>query len=398
MVGGDSSLSLWLRRGAAASAVTAFGLHRNLEADQGPRARVYLQIERMVCANMCCIDTILPTFLGRPPALSQRFVTCPPPLDISAEVALDESIPLEGLIDENGWNTLGKVWPGTQWRAFCFEAPIRHEILELCLGHTPPNRDAYVADLRRRLDKSYQGLPPILHTPIDRLSYRIIDSMTISLILATQLFHLHSSFLLERYEQSHKGSSSLLSTASKMLSTTVTMYTLRDKLPGMADGIVWHVSIRPRLLHQCPSLTTASQICAFGVPAASALAIDLWKQTVSSSGQQFSPDRPTTIQDLSVFISCLEWVEPEFGNYSLCQSVHKMIKGILDRVLLPVAPSAPAPTQEPVDVFDLGGISINELPTFGFQFEDWYENMDWDAMTSGNGFETATYDQPFQSL
>lgn len=122
------------------------------------------------------------------------------------------------------------------------------------------------------------------------------------------------------------------------------------------------------------------QICSFGIPAASALAIDLLQQTKFPTANRGFAQRAEIIQDLCLFVGSLEWVGPQFGNYLLCQRVRKMIKGILDRVLAPPS-HAVVPLLETKDPeSDFGGIGLDELPMFGAELEDWFETMDWDAI------------------
>ena len=98
----------------------------------------------------------------------------------------------------------------------------------------------------------------------------------------------------------------------------------------------------------------------------------------SSTSQAPVPNRSEVIQNLSVFLSGLDWVQPTAGNYTLCKRAHKMIKNILDRVLVPTPQFSTAlPTAEPSG---LVGFSLDGLPTFGNEYEEWFENMDWDAI------------------
>lgn len=103
VVGGDSSLALWMRLGAAMNAITAFGLHRDDEPEHEPRSRLYIQQDRITLGLAVGLDIGLSTFMGRPPALSYRYISRQMPLDVSVDVLLNDSIPLAGLIDKHGW-------------------------------------------------------------------------------------------------------------------------------------------------------------------------------------------------------------------------------------------------------------------------------------------------------
>ena len=55
-----------------------------------------------------------------------------------------------------------------------------------------------------------------------------------------------------------------------------------------------------------------------------------------------------------------------------------MIKRILDRVLSGPATLAALPATSLQDL-DFNSISLDGMPTFGAEFENWLENMDWNG-------------------
>ena len=85
--------------------------------------------------------------------------------------------------------------------------------------------------------------------------------------------------------------------------------------------------------------------------------------------------RSKTIQNLSLFVAALEWVDLNGGNFALCQRVAKLLKHILDRVL-----TSPLPGYAPneFDGFNLNNISVADIPTFGAELEDWF-SVDWNS-------------------
>jgi len=360
MVGGDSSLSLHMRKGAALAALTAFGMHEYREEEERLLPRAFVQDMRQMVGLVVMLDTILATFCGRPPALSTRYVSCPLPWDITLEEAVDDSIPIT--YDANAWSPSGKMNGTTRLRASILATRVRQEILELCLGPPPHGHvRVIIDDLRSKLDQSYQSLPALFHIELNRTACDSHHHQEIASIYGTRLTYLHSHFLIARYEQARGIQSRFLEAAQQMLSLTNGFYNVRDRLPGHNDELHWHV-------------------CSFGIPAASALAIDLWKAKTSQSLAS-NAQRSQTILDLSVFISALEWVDPAAGNITLCRRAHRMIKHILDYVLAP----PPAPDQivdqmvQP-DPFDIGGMSLEAMPTFGVEFENFFDNIDWDAL------------------
>lgn len=89
-----------------------------------------------------------------------------------------------------------------------------------------------------------------------------------------------------------------------------------------------------------------------------------------------SNHRASVIQNLSVFVACLEWVGPDEGNYILCARVAKMIQNILERALAP-HPDPPMPAPSAAG-FDLTDISLDDMPSFGQDWENWFDlNSGW---------------------
>lgn len=76
-------------------------------------------------------------FTGRPPSLSHRYYSCPPPLDINDDTLICGGVELEREIkslDENGWNTQGRVFESTIVRMMLMNSLIKEEIMEIFLG------------------------------------------------------------------------------------------------------------------------------------------------------------------------------------------------------------------------------------------------------------------------
>lgn len=111
------------------------------------RAKVYLSDEvpsiasearKRVFAAVFRMDKGIATFTGRPPMFSRRYTTPQSlPLDVSDEVLLAGGETLARAIaslDENGFNTDGKVHSTTILRARTLLALVRDEVLEIALG------------------------------------------------------------------------------------------------------------------------------------------------------------------------------------------------------------------------------------------------------------------------
>ena len=143
-----------IRKADGDSATTAIGLHREADSAYSPISRMspsfmVSEFRRRLFCYVFVGDKQLATFMGRPPALSRRYVTCHMPLDLSDEQMMAEGEELEKFksrLDSNGWNTDGKCYSHTITRACMMLAMIRDEILELSLG---PSIELYTTEARR---------------------------------------------------------------------------------------------------------------------------------------------------------------------------------------------------------------------------------------------------------
>lgn len=81
------------------------------------------------------------------------------------------------------------------------------------------------------------------------------------------------------------------------------------------------------------------------MPCASVLILELLRQAEQPQPQQHTTtiSRSTLIQDLSVLISCCDWLtEPDQQNYSLCKRAQSIFSRSLDRIL-----NGPSQQQQP---------------------------------------------------
>lgn len=91
------------------------------------------QIKRLLFAKIYLGDKTISTFMGWPTTLSQRYISTPLPLDIPDAVLLGDVQWQDSLVDGEGWNTLGDIYPSTLLRARASVAFVRDSILEISL-------------------------------------------------------------------------------------------------------------------------------------------------------------------------------------------------------------------------------------------------------------------------
>ena len=134
--------------------MTAIGLHREIEPASSPQPAIspsfmVSEFRRRLFCSVFVTDKQLATFMGRPPTLSRRYATCKLPLDLSDSELMADHDALErskNLLDINGWNTSGAIYPSTIVRAWMLMSLVRDEILELSLGQP---MEGYEAEQRR---------------------------------------------------------------------------------------------------------------------------------------------------------------------------------------------------------------------------------------------------------
>lgn len=125
------------------SAFIEAGLHR---LPEGGPIEPFSEFRRTLSAIAYYLEKSTALFSGRPPALSRFYCTYKIPLDLTEDElfgSAEELAHAVSLLDENGWNTSGRITVVKWFRALCMLTPIREEILEISLGvnmHSPPDK------------------------------------------------------------------------------------------------------------------------------------------------------------------------------------------------------------------------------------------------------------------
>jgi len=145
--------------------------------------------------------------------------------------------------------------------------------------------------VRERLETSYAQLPLSLHESLEKPIFATRRNMEVLVIAHVQLAWLHHSFLLERIDSLERNEQRHLDAAKKMLTIVVMIWNERDRYVDHKDEVHWLISC-------------------YGIPSASALSIDLWKRSTSPQSYPLLTGRSDIIQDLSLFVACLDWITP----------------------------------------------------------------------------------------
>ncbi|KAL2217004.1 hypothetical protein M432DRAFT_592153 [Thermoascus aurantiacus ATCC 26904] len=287
---GYSARALWGNVSSLAAAIYASGVHLDAVSDDHP---LFLRQWRRRCfAAAFVVDKSLATYLRRPPLLQSRYCVLTPPLDIDDEedtvqsnVSVDETAEY---LNEYGWNVGGVPRPITF---------IRLRFLNLL----------------RRAEATWNACPVSMrYTP--SLWNQDRDIEEIWFLMLTYLDYLYSLFLIHMTVAQHTAtkSAALYSTARELLQ--------RNRVSGVKSDLTWVFLL-------------------YGLSSAELPSHELLLQSQSqhpSSPETTHLPRSELIQNLSVFISYLDWVAmPGHRNHDPCKEGVKKLKGILDQILDP---------------------------------------------------------------
>ncbi|KAI0160009.1 hypothetical protein GGR52DRAFT_582675 [Hypoxylon sp. FL1284] len=403
MVKGEHSHTVYTQGGEIISSAIAMGLHQGVKAEDG-LPFFLAETRKRLFSQTYIMEIGMASFLGRPPRISYRYCNLQQPLDLSVtQVALegDElALVLAGL-DDNGFNTAGKIWRVTWSRTWLGCAPEREAILDLAIGHY--TRDEIIrnaSDIQSRGDRYRENLPSwikgVLDGPLDvegRMPKEILYMTVMRQLLRA------NDLLLQRVLIRKAGASS-------------------EKLIHIARSILQDILLMSQR-HSLGALfqtDIASLLAVQGMRSAAVIAVELLNQEqLPVYPKDPLLPRSQTIQDLSVFAARLGAIDPADGSFVICDQGRKVITYILDRILSP--PAAPdrhqsylAPTipgdqhqqQMSIDVpmndptqglgLQMSGVMDPTMADLNFgidvpflgadnDFMQWLENMDWERMT-----------------
>lgn len=156
------------------------------------------------------------------------------------------------------------------------------------------------------------------------------------MLLMVRLEALYTEFILHKLvmNQDHSSRSMLIETSHLILSLVLSSLSQRIALAGYRIDLEWSVSRSSSRNFWCAlSTDIAMQLVYYAMPCASVLILELLRQ-VEQPQQNITISRSTLIQDLSVLISCCDWLtEPDQQNYSLCKRAQSIFSRSLDRIL-----------------------------------------------------------------
>ena len=219
--------------------------------------------------------------------------------------------------------------------------------------------------MKQRSQEAYDRIPFSLHYQPEEMS-SIKEPFMFSLRIMLSLEFLLNKFLLDRLPDAASGQDrqDLLDTAKQMLDRVLVLSENRDRLADFTVGFAWAIAA----------------IAYTGIPSAGVLAIELLEQSRYPHDYTLKFPRSEVIQNLSIFIGCLNWVQPTEGNYTLCVRMRKVIRRILDQVLEPnialnlILGTSSATEQQGLPDIDMSSVMGS---TDDPEFLEWLNSVDW---------------------
>ncbi|KAK6079041.1 1-aminocyclopropane-1-carboxylate deaminase [Seiridium cupressi] len=345
---GEARVPSYVSFGMAVAMMTFLGLHVT-QQDPSYTPTLCSENRRRLFAQIFVSDKLVVSFTGRPPLVSRRFCSTPLPLDFRDEELASDPLTLKSAfesLDANGWNTAGGLYPTTVIRARVLIAYIRDELVEIALSH---NVDVSLDQLRfikaRQLDTYAQFPIGVVYRP-EELTDPNYDLRNVYVKILVHLEHLKNIFFAERLLVLHGDvdEGDIIVTSFTILSRVLIFWTHREKFshPSIRRNFEWLVLV-------------------YGAPAAGILCLELLRPSFPRfHPKEASVSRSSIIQQLSLLVGLLDWVNPSAPNRDLCVDSKKIIQRVLDHHLNSGMDVTSAP-------MDWGLVSI---PDFNFELMD----------------------------
>jgi hypothetical protein len=315
-------------------------------------------------------DKYTAAFSGRPPRLTRHYCRLQIPLDLTDTQTMSEGSELEHAVenlDNEGWNQRGMVQRSTFARLSAKNASITEEILEISMGNL--SQDDVVrraAEIETRTNKHWEALPDFLRIDLNDPWSSQRSPLELLFLAFVRLNHLDHLFMLQR-TISKKASTGhaylntkLLLVCGDIFKFVVSMVDNKDRF---RDFQIDFVQI----------------LVKHGIPTAAVLAVELLNQErypTSGSALTYPLHRSDTIQNLSVFVSCLGSVRQDASGYQSCNRGRTFLKTILDMVLGPGSAAGRSQLElEQVNDPMFGAPLLH--PGGDGEFVRWLDDMEW---------------------
>ncbi|KAF4439092.1 hypothetical protein FACUT_4446 [Fusarium acutatum] len=203
---GETSLPYWKFHAETVAMLTFSGLHDSRAKSSPHISSVPTEIRRRIGCQVFVVDKFLATFVGRPPLLTRRFCSIKSPLDLEESALLSDRQTFQRksqLLDQDGWNTDGRIYSSSLLRVRMIIALARDEILEVVLAQDGVYGITEVMQLKTKELELYEQLPQHLIWNSTAEEINEIDLEIGYTKLLIRLDHLLNMFLIQRLFVKH---------------------------------------------------------------------------------------------------------------------------------------------------------------------------------------------------
>ncbi|KAF5694715.1 hypothetical protein FDENT_843 [Fusarium denticulatum] len=325
-------LPYWKFHAETVAMLTFSGLHDNRAKPSAHMSSVPTEIRRRIGCQVFVVDKFLATFVGRPPLLTRRFCFIKSPLDLAESALLSDRETFRRksqLLDQDGWNTNGRIYSSSLLRVRMMIALARDEILEVVLAQDEAYGIAEVMQLQSKELDLYGHLPRhlIWNPTAEELSEIDLEIGYPKLLI--RLDHLLNMFLIQRLFVKHgHPRNELLRTSFEMVVLTLNFWAQKHIWAALQGKRRW-----------IPSGSNNAQIMGYATLAGAVLCMELIDPAPVMmpahdsiiAGETYS--RSSIIQQLSLLLGYLKNSCPSQTHCSVAHNVRGVIKKVLDHIL-----------------------------------------------------------------
>ncbi|KAG5808549.1 hypothetical protein H9Q74_002527 [Fusarium xylarioides] len=337
---GETSLPYWKFHAETVAMLTFSGLHDNRTKSSPHMSSVPIEIRRRIGCQVFVVDKFLATFIGRPPLLTRRFCSIKSPLDLEESALLSDRATFRSksqLLDQNGWNTDGRIYSSSLLRVRMMIALARDEILEVVLAQDGAYSIAEIMQLKTKQLDLHGQLPQHLIWNSTTEELNEIDLEIGYPKLLIRLDHLINMFLIQRLFVKHgHPRNELLRTSFEMVVLTLNFWAQKHIWAALQGRCRWiimgYATLAGAVL--CMELIEPAPVT---MPAGDSVI----------AGETYS--RSSIIQQLSLLLGYLKTSCPSQTHCSVAHNVRGVIKKVLDHILNNPTVTQPVAELEGID-------------------------------------------------
>ncbi|CAG8367868.1 unnamed protein product [Penicillium salamii] len=340
----------WRRMGDVASSLCALGYHERIDKRLSNIPSFLANLRRACFARIYAADKSLAIFLGRPPRIVKEFCFFQLPTHTmdtwnASNTATHNNNTLLSTprTDREASHSTTDGAERIDYTAdtccSALFASLKEEVLLMLRRRHLADQTQSVREFRLRVEDQWQRLPPHF-----RLSTSVKDCdrspFERDFLAGTRLDYLHILLLtgLVSRGKLSEPDDLLLTVAGEMLSITVEVIILRDRLVNSGTSLIWKVriphSIRDdNLFLIFTPVNPNNQVAQYGLPAAGIISLALL-QPIGPDNRQLP--RSKMVQYLSALVAEITigaWIQTGEPNFALFTRATRTIQSLLDSLM-----------------------------------------------------------------